>query len=85
MIILILFLFLGSVIAFTVYFKEIKEMKVVHQEEILFLENRILEEHNKFSKIAQNYKTENQIQLKLTILKKQVALLTFISNQTNES
>ena len=84
MIILLLLLFLGSVIAFTVYFKESKQMKLCHEQEVFFLEQRIIEENDKFKKSYQYNNAEKKIQLKLSILKKQAALLTFISNQKNQ-
>ena len=84
MIILLLLLFLGSVIAFTVYFKESKQMKLCHEQEVFFLEQRIIEENDKFKKSYQYNNAEKKIQLKLSILKKQAALLTFISNQNNQ-
>ena len=83
MIILFLLLFLGSVIAFTIYFKESKQMKLCHEHEVFYLERRIVEENDKFKKGFQNNNAEQQIQLKLSILKKQAALLTFISNQND--
>lgn len=84
MIILILLLILGSVMAFTIYFKENKYMKVMHQQEVFYLEQRIVEETLKFKKGFPGVNAERQIQLKLSILKKQAALLTFISNQKDQ-
>lgn len=84
MIILLLLLFLGSVIAFTIYFKESKQMKLCHEQEVFYLERRIIEENDKFKKSYQYNNAEKKIQLKLSILKKQAALLTFISNQNDQ-
>lgn len=84
MIILILFLILGSVMALTIYFKENKEMKIVHQQEMLYLEKRIAAENIKLKVGLQSGHAENQIQLKLSILKKQADLLTFIANQNEQ-
>lgn len=84
MIIYILLLILGSVMTFTIYFKENKDMKVKHQQEVFFLEQRIAQETLKFQEGFQGVNAEKQIKLKLSILKKQVALLTFISNQNDQ-
>jgi hypothetical protein len=84
MLILLLFLFLGSVIAFAIFFKESKHMKLCHEHEVFYLERRIVEENDKFKKSFQNNNSEKQIQSKLSILKKQAALLTFISNHNDQ-
>lgn len=84
MIILILLLILGSVVALTIYFKENKEMKAVHQHEIHFLEQRILEEKTKFKKVFKEKYVESEIYVKIDILKRQVELLTIISTQNNQ-